>query len=478
MLNIENYVSWSSRLFRYAKSRPKGKLIYNSIINGPYVRQMILEPSDVDHEVPVSESFHEQADDELTEKELKQVEANDQAIQTILLGLPKDIYAALDSCETAQEIWLHVQKDCSNLKFLNNLQPEWSRHVIIVHKTKDLHTADYTQLYDVLKYNQKELDDLRVEQVAKIQDPLALMENSNNPFNYPVFHPGIANQNGNDNVVAAQTEGNENRNNGNLIRCYNCRGLADLDEIEEVNSDCILMANLQLASTSGTQTDKAPIYDSDGSAEENAKLRSQLFDKVSEQKDTTKGVDITTKTSRPQPKSNTKNDRVPFAFKSSRIKKKEVEVKEHVRNLLLSKNKKHMSSECNNVKLSIRNDKPEIVCAMSKFVGDFKSLANEADASLAKHKALELEIERLLTTVDSTVTYTTVSSPYVVRSGDVSPGEDGPPVMPEDPYAYVVAAFQALPEPDYMPGPEEPEQAPPSPVYIPYVPEPFWGCYM
>nr|GFA33327.1 hypothetical protein [Tanacetum cinerariifolium] len=29
----------------------------------------------------------------------------------------------------------------------------------------------------------------------------------------------------------------------------------------------------------------------------------------------------------------------------------------------------------------------------------------------------------------------------------------------------------ALPPPDYMPGPEEPEQAPPSSVYIPYVPE-------
>nr|GEZ86135.1 hypothetical protein [Tanacetum cinerariifolium] len=38
---------------------------------------------------------------------------------------------------------------------------------------------------------------------------------------------------------------------------------------------------------------------------------------------------------------------------------------------------------------------------------------------------------------DSTVTCTTVSSPYIVRLGDVSPGEDGPPVMPEDPYAYV-----------------------------------------
>nr|GFC40481.1 hypothetical protein [Tanacetum cinerariifolium] len=45
--------------------------------------------------------------------------------------------------------------------------------------------------------------------------------------------------------------------------------------------------------------------------------------------------------------------------------------------------------------------------------------------------------------------------------------EDGPLVMPEDPYAYVVAAFQALPPPDYVPGPEEPEQAPPSPDTFP-----------
>nr|GFB86454.1 hypothetical protein [Tanacetum cinerariifolium] len=69
------------------------------------------------------------------------------------------------------------------------------------------------------------------------------------------------------------------------------------------------------------------------------------------------------------------------------------------------------------------------------------------------------------------VTYTTVSSPYEGRSGDVSPGVDGPPVIPEDPYAYVVAEFQALPPPDYVPGPEEPEQAPPSPpVYPEYIP--------
>nr|GEY29161.1 hypothetical protein [Tanacetum cinerariifolium] len=100
---------------------------------------------------------------------------------------------------------------------------------------------------------------------------------------------GNQNQIGNGNLVAARAEGNAAGQNGNQIRCYNCRGMiaqkeeagiqlqaeeydlmaaaADLDEIEEVNANCILMANLQQASTSGTQTDSAPVYDTDGSAE-------------------------------------------------------------------------------------------------------------------------------------------------------------------------------------------------------------------
>nr|GFA15682.1 hypothetical protein [Tanacetum cinerariifolium] len=101
----------------------------------------------------------------------------------------------------------------------------------------------------------------------------------------------------NGNLVAARAEGNAAGQNGNQVRCYNCRGVghyarnctvrprrkdatylqtqlliaqkeeagiqlqaeeydlmaaaADLDEIEEVNANCILMANLQQASTSG-----------------------------------------------------------------------------------------------------------------------------------------------------------------------------------------------------------------------------------
>nr|GEX15304.1 hypothetical protein [Tanacetum cinerariifolium] len=124
---------------------------------------------------------------------------------------------------------------------------------------------------------------------------------------------GNQNQIENGNLVAARAEGNAAGQNGNHIRCYNCRGVghyarncivrprirdaaylqiqlliaqkeeagiqlqaeeydlmaaaADLAEIEEVNANCILMANMQQASTSGTQTDSAPVYDTDGSAE-------------------------------------------------------------------------------------------------------------------------------------------------------------------------------------------------------------------
>ncbi|GKF55881.1 hypothetical protein Tco_0166221, partial [Tanacetum coccineum] len=45
-------------------------------------------------------------------------------------------------------------------------------------------------------------------------------------------------------------------------------------------------------------------------------------------------------------------------------------------------------------------------------------------------------------------------------------GVDGLPMMLEDPY--VEAALQALPSPDYVPGPKHP----PSLVYVLYVPEP------
>nr|GEY31924.1 integrase, catalytic region, zinc finger, CCHC-type, peptidase aspartic, catalytic [Tanacetum cinerariifolium] len=351
MLNKENYVSWSSRLLRYAKSRLNGKLIHNSIINGPYVRRMILEPGDVNREVTVTETFHVQTDDELTDKELKQIEADDQAIQTILLDLPEDIYAA--------EIWLRVQQMMKGSDI--GIQEKKAK---LVNESPHQDQSSFNQNY--MQQTMPNPEDI-TDPTTAMNMALTLMAkafklnystptNNNqrislNPRNMQIAQPGMnMGQDRQMQMVGARAEGNAAGQNGNQIRCYNCRGVghyarnctfrpkrrdaaylqtqlliaqkeeagihlqaeeydlmataADLDEIKDVNANCILMANLQQASTSGTQNDKAPVYDLDGSAEEAA-----------------------------------------------------------------------------------------------KFVGDFKSLANEADASLAKHKTLEFEIELLLKAV-------------------------------------------------------------------------------
>nr|GEX07355.1 hypothetical protein [Tanacetum cinerariifolium] len=359
--------------FSLVRGRPNGKMIFDSIENGSYERRMIATPGEPNLSVPVSESFHEQTDEELTENDMKRMDADDQAIKTILLGLPEDVYADVDSYETAKEIWERVRQMmkeniAANLKFLNNLQPEWKRHVTIVRQTKNLHEADFTQIYDFLKMNQDEVNELRAERLAKTHDPLALMAHSQNSYKFPTTHndqssstmtslkdfngpteamnaafilfskafqltaptnnnqrtssnppnrqiaqPGMnisqdrqiqnvggnvahnqqgynAWQNGGIQVAenAVQNAGIANQNGTVILLLQRLRVLeigikpgiqlqaeefdfmaaeGDLDKIEEVNANCILMVNLQHASTSGAQLDKAPVYDTDGLAE-------------------------------------------------------------------------------------------------------------------------------------------------------------------------------------------------------------------
>nr|GEV32483.1 reverse transcriptase domain-containing protein [Tanacetum cinerariifolium] len=446
---------------------------------------------------------------------------------------------------------------------ISEVMPEWSRHVTIIHQTKDLHTTDYTQLYDFLKYNQKELDELKSERLAKTQDPLALMANSNNPYiaqlgmnmgqdrqmqmvggnggnqfrvqnvgnqNGLIGVQGNGNQNqiGNGNLVAARAKGNAAGKNGNQIRCYNCSGVgiqlqaeeydlmaaaADLDEIEEVNAKCILMANLQQASTSGTQTDSAPVYDTDRSAEvhencydneisnmftqeeqytellkpipeshqvpqndndvisedtsmeqggetveqhpanfketqETLQLAQESHDKMKQMNKEIKPANYTKinhlsrvfvsqkALSREElyfsnnsklanvsklfliPNEDLLDDTTPSVARKflnevkstiltlQRVVKQRMTIKTH--NWASSAHQElHKIIRDENfpivdqVDARLQNFKIQFLKEAAKFVGDFKSLANEANASLAKNKALELEIERLLKAVVS-----------------------------------------------------------------------------
>ena len=56
MLNKDNYVPWSSRIKRYARSKPNGKMLIDSIEKGPYVRRIIHVPGDPTAPTPVDPS--------------------------------------------------------------------------------------------------------------------------------------------------------------------------------------------------------------------------------------------------------------------------------------------------------------------------------------------------------------------------------------------------------------------------------------
>ncbi|GKA53321.1 hypothetical protein Tco_0746636 [Tanacetum coccineum] len=73
----------------------------------------------------------------------------------------------------------------------------------------------------------------------------------------------------------------------------------------------------------------------------------------------------------------------------------------------------------NQVDARLQNFKIQFLKEATKFVRDFKSLAKEADESLAKHKALELEIERLLRAVVSQDIMSIVQSNSVIDTSNL-----------------------------------------------------------
>ncbi|GJZ60747.1 hypothetical protein Tco_0616563 [Tanacetum coccineum] len=66
--------------------------------------KQVLEPGDDTVTPPVPDTYKLQTNIELFETKQKQVEAVDQAIHILLLGLPTNVYAAMDSCQTANEM--------------------------------------------------------------------------------------------------------------------------------------------------------------------------------------------------------------------------------------------------------------------------------------------------------------------------------------------------------------------------------------
>ncbi|GJX34073.1 reverse transcriptase domain-containing protein [Tanacetum coccineum] len=194
------YDSWASGIRLFIKGKKHGRMMLDSIDNGPLVYLTIEENGQTR---PMKYS-------KLTEAQQLQDDCDVQATNIILHGLPPDVYALVNHQEAANDIWDRVkllikgtelsyqERECrlynsfnkfayvqgetlheydwrfsqlindmhtirmtmqqvqANTKFLNALPSEWSKFVIDVKLAKSLYTTNYDQFLAVPMFQQGE----------------------------------------------------------------------------------------------------------------------------------------------------------------------------------------------------------------------------------------------------------------------------------------------------------------------------------
>ncbi|GJW66574.1 integrase, catalytic region, zinc finger, CCHC-type containing protein [Tanacetum coccineum] len=218
MLEKSMYDSWESRIRIFIKGKKLGRMMLDSIDNGPLVYPTVEENG----QTRPMKYF------ELTKAQQFQDDYDVQATNIILHGLPPDVYALIIHQEVAKDIWdrgetlyeyywrfsqvindmhtigMTMQQVQVNTKFLNALPSEWRKFVTDVKLTKSLYTTSYDQLYAYLSQHERHANEVRITH-ERYPDPLAFVANSPTLYN-PSQSP--------------QHSGGQPR----VVNCYNCQG--------------------------------------------------------------------------------------------------------------------------------------------------------------------------------------------------------------------------------------------------------------
>ncbi|GJS95054.1 retrovirus-related pol polyprotein from transposon TNT 1-94 [Tanacetum coccineum] len=169
MLEKDMYDSWKSIMELYMMNRQHGRMILESVENGP-----LIWPSIEENGVTRPKKYSE-----LSATEAIQADCDIKATNIILQGLPPEVYAlcklydefdkfSYKKGETLREFYLifslllndmniynmKLEQFQVNTKFLNTLPPEWSKFVIDVKLVRDLHTTNIDQLHAYLRQHE------------------------------------------------------------------------------------------------------------------------------------------------------------------------------------------------------------------------------------------------------------------------------------------------------------------------------------
>ncbi|GKB30427.1 hypothetical protein Tco_0869828 [Tanacetum coccineum] len=230
MLEKGNYIPWESQFRRFLENQLKeGERMWHSIQHGPYQRPMVPNPDNPEDEIlePLSimtegdkkkyiaDWVHENAK-EMWERIKRLMHGSDitATVRHSQLMDEFDKFAAkegesLDSVHERLTTLVNIMDRNNvrpilvaiNTKFLNCLQPEWSKYVTMVRQNQSDKVISYDMLYDSLVQFEPHVLASRAKKAAKNHDPLALIAHSNassshlhanssySPQSYYVTHP-------------------------------------------------------------------------------------------------------------------------------------------------------------------------------------------------------------------------------------------------------------------------------------------------
>ncbi|GJY65489.1 hypothetical protein Tco_0467727 [Tanacetum coccineum] len=202
MLEKGMYDSWKTQIILYIRDKQNGEMLKVSIDNGPYQFKSEITVKDTDG---VTKICRPQRLEDLAEKT--------SYVMTVTSKLSIYFFSYFQLTSTLSSTTIKLQKFTSkpresmhsyylrftklindmrmipmtmspmkiNTKFVNHLQPEWSRFVTAAKQAKDLHSVNFDQLYAFLKHNEKDAKEVR-EMRQRFPEPLALLANTYHPL--------------------------------------------------------------------------------------------------------------------------------------------------------------------------------------------------------------------------------------------------------------------------------------------------------
>nr|GEW43716.1 reverse transcriptase domain, reverse transcriptase zinc-binding domain protein [Tanacetum cinerariifolium] len=190
MLEKYLYDSWKSHMEFYIENRENGRMILDSVQNGPLIWPTVVQEDGLPPDVYAIVNYHKVAKEiwdkvkllmqgkklSLQEKECKLYDEFDKFSFVKGETLYRYYWRFSQLINNMNVFNMSMRPVQVNTKFLNSLPPKWSKFVMDMKLARDLHTTNYDQLYSYLEQHEIHANETRLMR-ERYQDPLAFFAN-------------------------------------------------------------------------------------------------------------------------------------------------------------------------------------------------------------------------------------------------------------------------------------------------------------